>query len=628
MSTNSSSRATNVTPSTPRPNRSHSQVVFPCVGFQEDTFGTDSLRHILSLLGSLDGFGFTLLTSLTLNSRSRSKDLWVFTGLSQATPPPESQTGSSVGSRTDLRAASFDKARERRRSYQTPAHSPTTNDWQSHTRAATEHSLAHVLHNPPPPGSVSSKSATLRKPAPRAQLPVSVAHSTASNDNVHDGGIPSSHSAPSEELRVELQSSIGSAVDMTGIGTHKYGRGEPDKSLYQQTSRFHNMSPGAANSYYPNMSTSMKASQPSGLPQGVQTTGRMETPLAKRAATTSSIPLRSRNSPVKATHQPVTPLLSPSAFRDSALSSNTGQTADMPSTWPGAGRENGHSSGTHSRDPKENVLPGGWMPPSVEAKATGDHPEELNAHDYALRSPTNLEPEEQEVKPVKVGIPELVRPRRRLARSGKATLVAEAPHTDIHRDIHGKDADRLPPPMTSTSDRRGYNPPKSPDGWVLVSVGQPTMTGAPQGPKPASQHNLRRKPSFPPVASQKSPFSENPYSTGPQGAPTGPPVGRGHKKTSSNPNPSSMSPAAKAIVIIDAMQAKRKATSGDAPQSSFRKFFSLSRPSSPKSPSKEARPALSGGGGNGKMMEQEDYMKKREGTRRTRGMSDRRMSVD
>jgi hypothetical protein len=89
-----------------------------------------------------------------------------------------------------------------------------------------------------------------------------------------------------------------------------------------------------------------------------------------------------------------------------------------------------------------------------------------------------------------------------------------------------------------------------------------------------------------------------------------------------------MSPAAKAIVIIDAMQAKRKATSGDAPQSSFRKFFSLSRPSSPKSPSKEARPALSGGGGNGKMMEQEDYMKKREGTRRTRGMSDRRMSVD
>jgi hypothetical protein len=577
------------------------------------------------LLGSLDGFGFTLLTSLTLNNRSRSKDLWVFTGLSQATPPPESQTSSSVGSRTDLRAASFDKARERRRSYQAPAHSPTTNDWSSHTRAATEHSLAHLSHNPPPPGSVSSKSATLRKPAPRAQLPVSVAHSTASNDNVHDGGIPSSHSVPSEELRLELQSSVGSAVDMTGVGTQKYGRpGEPDKSLYQQTSRFHNMSPGPANSYYPNMSASiMKASQPSGLPQGVQTTGRPETPSTKRAATTSSIPLRSRNSPVKATPQPVTPLLSPGAFRDSALSSNTGQTVDMPSTWPGAGRENGHSSsGTHSRDPKENVLPGGWIPPSVEAKekATGDHPDELNAHDHALRSPPNLEPEEQEVK---VGIPELVRPRRRLARSGKATLVTEAPRTDIHPDFHRNDVDRLPPPMTSTSDRREYNPPKSPDGWVLVSVGQPSMTRALQAPKPTSQPSLRRKQSFPPVASQKSPFSESPYSTGSRGAPTGPPVGRGHKKSPSNPNPSSMSPAAKAIVVIDAMQAKRK----DAPQSSFRKFFSLSRPGSPKSASKEGR-ALSGGGGKGKMMEQEDNMKKREGTRRMRGMSDRRMSVD
>ena len=36
--------------------------------FQEDTFATNSLHHILSLLGSLDGFGLTLLTSLALNN--------------------------------------------------------------------------------------------------------------------------------------------------------------------------------------------------------------------------------------------------------------------------------------------------------------------------------------------------------------------------------------------------------------------------------------------------------------------------------------------------------------------------------------------------------------------------------
>ena len=558
----------------------------------------------------MDGFGFTLLTSLSLNNRSRSKDLWVFTGVSQ-TNSFDSQASSSHGSRTDLHATSFERARERRRSYQGPAHSATANNWPSHVRAATEHSLGHLSHNPPP-SSVSSKSAIVRKPAPRAQLPVSVAQSTASNDNVHDGGIPSSHSVPSEELRMELQSDVGSAVDMTGVGTQKYG---PEKSLHQQTSRFHSMTPGAANPYYPNMSTSVvNTMQPNGSPEGVQTTARKETLTPKRSATTSSLPLRSRTS-AKGASQPVTPLLGPGAFRDSALSSNTGQTADIPSTWPGPGRGNGYlSAGIHGGD---HLLPSGWI---------GDHPNESNAHGHALRSP-----EEQEVK---VGIPELVHPRRRLARSGEATFVPEAHRADIHRP---NDADRHYPPMRSTPDRREADTPKSPDGWVLVSVGQPSMTGAPQGPNPTSRHNLRRKQSFPPTKLQKPQPSGSPPSTGFRGTTTGSPDGRGHMKMPSNPNlnPSSMSPAAKAIVIIDAMQAKRKATSGDGPQSSFRKFFSLSsRPESPKSPSREGRSSLPGGGPKGKMVEREDSVRKREGTRRTRGTpevttkSNRRVTVD
>jgi hypothetical protein len=416
---------------------------------------------------------------------------------------------------------------------------------------------------------------------------------------------------------MELQSDVGSAVDMTGVGTQKYGHpGEPEKSLYQQTTRFHSMTPGATNAYHPNMSTSvMNTMQPSGAPQGVQ-------PTPKRAVTTSSIPLRSRTS-AKATSQPETPLLGPGTFRDSSLSSNTGQTADIASTWPGAGRGNGHSGiGVHGDD---HVLPGGWIPTSVETreiKGLGGHPSEPNAHDHALRSP-----EEQEVK---VGIPELVRPRRRLARSGEATLVPEAHRADIHRT---NDAERHYPPMRSTPDRREHDPPKSPDGWVLVSVGQPNMTGAPQGPIPTSQPSLRRKQSFPPTKLQKPQQTGNPHPTGFRGATTGSPDGRGHRKMPSNPNPSSMSPAAKAIVIIDAMQAKRKTTSSDAPQSSFRKFFSLSRPGSPKSPSKEERPALSGGGAKGKMVERGDSVRRREGTWRMRGTpevtkSNRRISVD
>lgn len=584
------------------------------------------------MLGTLDGFGFTLLTSLSLNNRSRSKDLWLFTGLSQPTSL-ESQSSSPLGSRTELHAASSDKARERRRSYQTSAHSPTTTNRPSHTRAATESSLAALSHNPPP---ISSKSGIVRKPAPRAQLPVSVAHSNGSNYNVHDGAMPSAHPAPSEELGIELQSSVGSAVDMTGIGTQKYGR-EPDTSLYQQApSKFYSVSPGFTH-HYPSMSASiMKASQPSESLPGVQTTGRTERSSTTREPHTSSTSLRSRHPHVKTTPQPVTPLLSPGAFRDSAISSNTGQTVDMPSTWPGAGKEHAlsGSSAARSRGPKENVLPDAWVSASTETKASttaGDYPDGSNAHNHTSRLPLSIRPEEQEVK---VSVPELVHPRHRLHRSGEATLVAEPPRLDTHRT---KGVSQLPSPTKLTLDKRDNESTKTPaEGWVLVSYGQPSGTSVPQVPKPTSRPSLRRKQSFPPTRLQKPPLVRSPYSTGARGAPVGSPVGNGHTKTASNPNPSSMSAAAKAIVIIDAMQAKRKATSGDAPQSSFRKFFSLNRPDSPKSPSKEDKVGLSSGRGKGKMVESEDNTKKRERTRErwhVRRMSelsksDRRMSVD
>ena len=56
--------------------------------FDEDTFQSDGLKHILNLLRSFDKYGFTLLTSLCLsNSRSRVKDLWVF-----STPEVDSDT--------------------------------------------------------------------------------------------------------------------------------------------------------------------------------------------------------------------------------------------------------------------------------------------------------------------------------------------------------------------------------------------------------------------------------------------------------------------------------------------------------------------------------------------------------
>ena len=588
------------------------------------------------MLGTLDGFGFTLLTSLSLNNRSRSKDLWIFTGPSQPTPL-ESQSSSPLGSRTELQAPPTDRARERRRSHQTPAHSPTSANRPSHTRAATESSLTALSHKPSTPSPISSKSGIVRKPAPRAQLPVSVAHSTGSNYNVNGEEIPSTHSAPSEELRMELQSDVGSAVDMTGVGTQKYGR-EPDASLYQQApSKVYSVSPGFAHQY-PSMSASIiKASQPSESLHGDQTSsGRTEIPSPTREAAASSISLRLRRPPVKATPQPATPLLSPGAFRDSALSSNAGQAADVPSTRPGAGR--GHTrSGrrSRSRDREENVLPGALVLSSTETKGTKaprDYPGDLDAHGLALGSPTNYRLEEQEVK---VSVPEVVHPRHRLPRSGAATYVPEyvpePPHADTRR---ARVADQLPPPTKPIPNNGDDDSPKMPaEGWVLVNYGQPNMNGSPHGSMPTSRPSLRRKQSFPPTKLQKPPLVRSPYSTGTRGAQTGSPVGNGHQKTPSNTNPSSMSAAAKAIVIIDAVQAKRKGTSGDAPQSGFRKFFSLSRPGSPKPPDNESKVALSSGRGKGKMMESEDNARRREETRerwhvRRMSKSNRRMSVE
>lgn len=578
----------------------------------------------------MDVFGFTLLTSLSLNGRSRFKDLWVFLGLSQ-TIPTESRSSSPLDSRTDLKVPPSDRNRGRRGSYPVPANSLPSSNPRGHARAASSNNI-------PSTGPISSKSGVVRKPAPRAQLPISVAQSTASNDNIPDTETPTQRA---EELRMELQSSVGSAVDMTGVGTHKYSNGrtgEPEESLYQRMpSRLY------GNLHFPGTSAPVvKAPQSGGPPRSAQpfggSTGRLDARPTTREANPASIPPRSRPSPQKShSGTPTPPLLGPGAFRDSAISSNTSQTVDVPIAWTGAGKEISHSgSGPRSRDPKDNVLPGGWISASTgikESKAPGDYPNPNEPHRHKHTVTSLSQPEEQEVK---AGTPELVHPMLRPAKSGKATLVTEAPRAETHG---AKAADRLPAPAPG---KRDHNPAKVPaEGWVLVNVGQSGMPSAPppQATNPPLQHGLQRKRSFPPVSSQRPSAAHSPYSTGSRGVPTGLPVGN-HKKAHSNYNPSSMSPAAKAIVVFDAIDAKRRPPAGDTPQpSGFRKFFSLSRPDSPgKSPGKERKSVLSGGGSKSRLLEQEDgTTNKREGAARERWRmrgtpegtkSHRRMSVD
>ena len=307
-------------------------------------------------------------------------------------------------------------------------------------------------------------------------------------------------------------------------------------------------------------------------------------------------PSRSRPSHWKSISQPrpPTPPLRRRASRDSASSDNSDQTVEAPIAWTGTRKENGPSLGwSRSRDPKDNVLPGGWVsaPTGVnESKVPGDHTNPNESHRYNHSTTPHSQPEEQEAK---VGIPELIYPTV-LRKSRRTSLGTET----FHR---AKAPDRLPVPAPTypTPDNRNRYPAKMPaEGWVLVNIAPPHIPSAPpQASIPRPQYSLQRKQSFPPMSQERPLPSHNPYSTGSREVPTDITVG-GHKEgRSTNNNPSRMSPAAKAIVILDAVQSKRKATSGDATQSGFRKFFSLSRRDSPgKSPSKGKKFTLAGGG--------------------------------
>ncbi|KIY45416.1 hypothetical protein FISHEDRAFT_76597 [Fistulina hepatica ATCC 64428] len=181
--------------------------------FQQDNFAVDSLKHILGLLTSLDAHSFTLLTSLTLaNSRSRVKDLWIFTS---PVDLPESLAPSVLNPSPDLRMRTtlelYRNQTPEPLKY-TPIFPQTTRKLQNdnQVRVATE-GLPHAgltnehasTASPPQPAPLSPVPRVLRKPAPRAQVPVSI----ISTDLV--AGPRPSGEAPSD------------VINMTGVGAGK-----------------------------------------------------------------------------------------------------------------------------------------------------------------------------------------------------------------------------------------------------------------------------------------------------------------------------------------------------------------------------------------------------------------------
>ncbi|KAK0208581.1 hypothetical protein DFS33DRAFT_1253036 [Desarmillaria ectypa] len=406
--------------------------------FQEDTFASDSLQHILSLLSSLDAHSFTLLTSLSLTNRSRVKDLWIFTGLS---PPsddmilPDSPVPSILNSsQSDVKRAFHSpepllhnsSSAHHRKLATEPCAIPRSPS-PLHPRAVTDgphrlHGGSPLNHLPPASSSVSpGPSNTLRKPAPRAQVPVSV----------HDD-------AEGEGYRANLPSTVPSgAENMTGVGALTApGAFYPTPPFQAEMNP--RISPAALG-----YSTSPPISDPilrSNTPPLVS--ARQTRDLSSHIEAQTDAVVKSNSS--SAAGSP--PLLSPGVFRDSAFSSNTEISTEVPIKWTGkiADTMAAETEAPPSASPK---FPGGWQPTPIEEK------DEVASTTSGVMAEHSV-PQEQPIQDVSHRI---------------ASPVFSEPDEELRKSEAGIVGCMSPSPSVSPNGKEKNNK-SGKQGWVLVNV--------------------------------------------------------------------------------------------------------------------------------------------------------------
>ncbi|KAI0724463.1 hypothetical protein C8T65DRAFT_563225 [Cerioporus squamosus] len=625
--------------------------------FQENTFSVDSLHQILTLLTALDRHSFTLLTSLTLGSRSRTRDLWIFMG-----PPSEVRVESPPASPITLNS-------EMKHEFP-PQHggSPPEGHAQM-TRSASPH-LSSPLKQVTPSHSNSSSS-KLRKPFPKAQLP----NAFQSDASLTEAG--------------RLSSEVGS-VDMTGIGTARRNPGslprtpdvfyttgsvQPGNALQQE------FNPWNRSLAMPDIATNIPTTQFLTAPFGRQHSRHysmsstddpllrasiQESPydIARQSSSSTNTRLRRASSPLAgspinlfpqpmrvspssekpqggltedgeaARHSadsarpdttdrnsnfpriPTPPLLSPGAFRDSAFSSSTGwRSTEIPVTWtgkepeplsngnaqsplaqffpsrvvPGGPRERRASGGARAelqlppaqaqptlerRGSSGPVLPGAWAPTPQDEKRLGDVGSDsdrtpplttsssTSRHSSSMIPPTIKEQPSQEGDdlhnkdlPTKAVKARVQQPEQHQA-EGEGARKSEAAWV-------GNTLDKQPSPPRTTNPANGSamatgnghaphanRPPNKrahsiSEGWVLVNIeGQHKAV-------PGQQRAGQGGPRAPPLKHQRS---------------NSLPTAHTLAQTTAGAGKSTMSPAAKAIVVVDAVgvkeAAKEKAQSG------------------------------------------------------------------
>ncbi|KAF9240941.1 hypothetical protein BU15DRAFT_73798 [Melanogaster broomeanus] len=472
--------------------------------FNEDTFAPDSLHQILSLLTSLDGHACTMVTSLSICGRSRVKDLWIFTGPGSADTfdqywpeSPISQSGSMLDVRRSNRlsmpesgcnpdAGIIPASLHRRvatapQNLVAPLQSPSA---PNHVRTATE------TNGFPPPFSttlpLSSPRAapgiSMRKPAPRAQVPVSV-------------DLEAHYEDEDDRYRTSLPSAVPSSCEnMTGIGTANRNRltsnvvhaatprtiPEPD---HDDDETIHS---------HPGQGRASRSRSPSRVSAMRPVSTRSKTP-----PLLTSHPRDPRTAPppngfVSQTQDLLTvgpALLSPGMFRirDSAFSSNSVDTTgscDVPVRWTGLGKPEGIENieeelELFTEEPKPHLtsptpeLPGGW---SSTPEEEGAEANDSSKTDEGTVRPEHVMHPDRSLHDVdaRVAAPEVVRDWAvRNSEAGMIGMISPPkfpppplpiPSRDSHGKSRGGSCD-TPASPTKTGSRTG-----SGSGWVLVNV--------------------------------------------------------------------------------------------------------------------------------------------------------------
>ncbi|EFI27786.1 hypothetical protein CC1G_14709 [Coprinopsis cinerea okayama7 len=318
--------------------------------FEQDNFASDSLQCILSLLTSLDAHSFTLLTSLSLTNRSKVKDLWIFTGLVSDSTSSHEETSFS------LEHSESHRSMQHRRQVSEPPALPTQSGSQphGHTRAATEDMSQFHRQPSPPTTSLSQGPHLLRKPAPRAQVPVSVIQEN-DPDVDDDAEMPGGYDVPVNN-RVNLPSVISNGQEnMTGVGAGGYQYPPFDPNFRVQSVKDRPKTP-------PLLSVSSSPStSPQRSPHRHETGGSGSRSPSRSGSQSGG---GSPNAQGAITPSVIPPLLGGNAFkgdsdemyRNSTLSTQTGSSdisSEIPIKWTGAvGGE---------RPANRHKVPGGWQ---------------------------------------------------------------------------------------------------------------------------------------------------------------------------------------------------------------------------------------------------------------------------